>query len=338
VNAAGETEGRAQAGGGREAPGRDEHSAGAGETLWPLVSVVMPTRGRPELVRQSIAAVVAQTYPGDIECIVVHDQEEPDQDLTRLGTPRRPVLVVANTCAPGLAGARNTGLGVARGDYIASCDDDDVWHPAKLESQIARLRDEPDLLAVGSGIRLLLPGNKVQDWPGRAERISYQLLLRNRVKELHSSTLVMRRDTFAKVGRYDEELPYGYAEDYDWVLRMAKAGGVGLVTQPLADIRKDSSSWYRGGGAEKTAIGLEYLLAKHPDIATSRRGHARVLGQIAFARSSLGDRGPALRYALRGLVSWPASPHPYIALVHTVTRIHPRHVQRAARLFRRGMA
>src|SRR5262249_8596556 len=40
---------------------------------WPLVSVIVPTRGRPELVRQTIAAVVAQTYPADIECIVVHD-------------------------------------------------------------------------------------------------------------------------------------------------------------------------------------------------------------------------------------------------------------------------
>jgi glycosyltransferase involved in cell wall biosynthesis len=310
----------------------------AGETgEWPLVSVIMPTRGRPELVRQSIAAVVTQTYPGDIECIVVHDQEPPDQELTKLGSASRPVAVVANTCAPGLAGARNTGLGLARGAYIASCDDDDVWHPAKLQSQITRLRDEPDLVAVGSGIRLLLPDNKIVDWPGRAERISYQLLLRNRVKELHSSTLVMRRDTFAKVGRYDEELPYGYAEDYDWVLRMAKAGGIGLVTQPLADIRKGATSYYQGS-AQRTATGLEYLLAKHPDIATSRRGHARMLGQIAFARSSLGERGRALRYAVRGLVRWPASPHPYIALVHTATRIHPRHVQRAARFFRRGMA
>jgi glycosyltransferase involved in cell wall biosynthesis len=48
---------------------------------WPLVSVIMPTRGRPELVRESIAAVVGQTYPGDIECLVVHDQEPPDREL-----------------------------------------------------------------------------------------------------------------------------------------------------------------------------------------------------------------------------------------------------------------
>ena len=49
---------------------------------WPLVSVIMPTRARPEMVRDAIASVVAQDYPGDIECIVVHDQEPLDEDLT----------------------------------------------------------------------------------------------------------------------------------------------------------------------------------------------------------------------------------------------------------------
>ena len=184
-----------------------------------------------------------------------------------------------------------------RGSIVATCDDDDVWHPDKLASQVERLQREPELLVVGSGIRLLLPG-KVVEWPGRAEHISYQLLLRNRVKELHSSTLVMRREAFAKVGPYDEKLPRGYAEDYDWVLRAARAGQVGIVTRPLADIRKDGRSWY-AGGAENAALALEYMLAKHPDISASPRGHARMLGQIAFARSSLGERGPAIRYATK---------------------------------------
>lgn len=312
-------------------------NAAAEPANWPLVSVLMPTRGRPELVRESIAAVVAQDYPGDIECIVVHDQEPPDVGLRDLGTARRRVLVVTNTHSPGLAGARNTGLGLASAAFVASCDDDDTWYPGKLQAQVWRLLDEPDLLAVGSGMRLRLPGNKILDWPGRMDQVGYQLLLRNRVKELHSSTLVMRREAFTTVGCYDEELPYGYGEDYDWALRLAKVGKVGLVQEPLADIRKDGTSWYQGG-AQKAASGLEYLLAKHPDIAGSRRGHARLLGQIAFARSSLGERGPALRYALRALTRWPASPYPYIALAQAVTRVHPRHVLRAARFFRRGLA
>ena len=76
---------------------------------WPLVSVIVPTRGRSELVRQALSSVIGQTYPGAIECIVVHDQEPPQPELAELGTADRSVRVVANSRSPGLAGSRNTG-------------------------------------------------------------------------------------------------------------------------------------------------------------------------------------------------------------------------------------
>ena len=304
---------------------------------WPLASVIVPTRGRPDLVRATLASVIGQTYPGPIEVIVVHDQEPPQPALADLSTADRRVRVVANSRTPGLAGARNTAVVLAAGEFIATCDDDDVWHPAKLQAQVGCLLDHPDLLLVGSGIRLLLPDGRIITWPARAERLSYQLLLRNRVKELHSSTLVMRRDAFAKAGLYDEGIPHGYAEDYDWILRAARVGRIGAVVTPLADIRKDSGSWWPGNAAV-TAAGLEYLLAKHPDIARSARGHARVLGQIAFARSLLGERRPALRYAATAVVRWPASPHGYLALAHIATGVDRRHMLRAARLVGRGLA
>jgi hypothetical protein len=304
---------------------------------WPLVSAVVATHGRPELVREALESVVAQSYPGEMEIIVVHDREPVDPALVELGRPGRTIQLVTNTHSGGLAGARNTALDLAKGDFVATCDDDDSWHPTKVEKQVQRLLDEPDLLMVGAGIRLRLPGGKVAEWPGRADRIPYDLLLRNRVKELHSSTLLMRRDVFAKAGRYDEELPNGYAEDWDFILRVARVGRVGVVREPLADIRKDVPSYYRGK-AQGTAVALEHFLAKHPDIAGSRRGNARITGQMAFARSVLGERDVALRYATTSLLSWPLSPHPYVAFAHLATGVDPSRVQKAARLLGRGMA
>jgi glycosyltransferase involved in cell wall biosynthesis len=302
-----------------------------------LVSVILATRGRPELVRASIRAVVGQTYQGRVECIVVHDQEEVDPTLTALGTERHSVAVLANTHAPGLAGARNTAVEVAAGAFVATCDDDDVWHPTKLEKQIDMLASHPDLLVVGSGIRLLFPAGKITEWPARAEHITREMLLSNRVKEMHSSTLVVRRDAFAKVGGYDELLPFGYAEDYDWVLRASRVGRLGAVREPLADIRKDVPSWYRGR-AEMTATALPYFLDKHPEISSSRRGHARILGQIAFAKSVHGERSMAARLAARALMRWPFSSHAYLALAHVATGVDPGHVQSFARRFGRGLA
>ncbi len=125
------------------------------------------------------------------------------------------------------------------------------------------------------------------------------------------------------------------------MLRVARVGGVGTVREPLADVHKDLQTsrerWDRGG-AENVAAALEYLLAKHADIAACRRGHARLLGQIAFARSMLGERRKALRYAVHAAARWPASPHAYVAFAHIVTGLDRRHFLRAARVVRRGLA
>ncbi|HEY7431961.1 MAG TPA: hypothetical protein VH641_14665 [Streptosporangiaceae bacterium] len=121
------------------------------------------------------------------------------------------------------------------------------------------------------------------------------------------------------------------------MLRLARAGRVGTVAPLLADVRKDAGSWYYGRAA-MTAAGLEHLLAKHPDIAGSRRGHARVLGQIALARSVLGEKRQAARYVMKAFARWPVSVHAGVALAHIATGIDDRHLRRAARLLRRGVA
>jgi glycosyltransferase involved in cell wall biosynthesis len=319
-------------------PTTDPSDRAAVEDDWPLVTVILPTRGRPELVRETLASVVAQDYPGAMQILVIHDQEPPDPSLAEGATDQRAITVLENDAHhPGLAGARNTGLGHARGAFVATCDDDDLWHPDKLRRQVEFLGANPDCLIVGSGIRLLMPEDKIVEWPGRAERIELSTLLRNRVKELHSSTLVMRADTFAKAGAYDETLPRGYAEDYDFVLKVARVGRIGIVTEPLADIRKNVQSWFRER-AENTASALENMLVLHPELKTSRRGYARILGQIAFARSSMGQRRRALRIVGHALVQWPFAPHAYLALFQITTGADPQRVLKLARVFGRGLA
>ena len=304
---------------------------------WPLVSVVLPTHGRPEMVREALASAIAQTYPGNLEIVLVHDREDTDPSLQELSVPGRSVLVVGNTRTPGLAGARNTGLELVKGDLVASLDDDDHWHPTKIELQVRRLLAEPDLLMVGTGLRLLLAGGATANWPGRSEHIAYETLLRNRVKELHSSTLMFRREVFTMVGPYDEELPHGYGEDWDIVIRVARAGSVGVVTTPLASIRKDGQSYYVGR-AERTVVALQVFLDRHPEITADRRGHARLLGQLGYQQAVLGDRARGAATAARGVARWPFSPHPYVALVQAAAGVDPSRVQKLARRLGRGMA
>jgi glycosyltransferase involved in cell wall biosynthesis len=307
------------------------------EASLPLVSVGVPTRGRPELLRQTIATIVEQDYQGPIEILVVHDKEAADPTLSELSVANRTVRSVTNDGTPGLAGARNTGLRLTSGEIVASCDDDDLWHPEKIRKQVQRLQQDRDLLAVGTGIRLLMSADRIVDWPGKEETVSHQRLLGSRVKELHSSTLAMRRVAFDKAGEYDESLPNGYGEDYDWLLRASRVGKIGVIIEPLADIRKDVPSWFRDR-ADNTIAAFEYLLDKHQDFATHRRGHARILGQIAYAHATAGRRTVALRTAGQALRRYPAAPQAWLAVAGATTGADPSRVLKLARALGRGVS
>jgi glycosyltransferase involved in cell wall biosynthesis len=303
----------------------------------PLVSVVIPTHGRPELLEETVATVVAQDYSGPMEILVVHDREEINPGLARLATPDRTVISMVNTRTGGLCGSRNTGVLASHGAFVASCDDDDLWYPAKVRLQVEMLEARPGLLAVGSGIRLLMGERGNVDWPAREEVVTHARLLHNRVKELHSSNLMIRRSSFDLAGLYDEELPHSYGEDYDWLLRATRSGPVGAVPEILADIRKDIPSWFRDRSLN-TATALEYLLDKHPDVRGSRRGHARILGQIAYARAAAGERARGARIAGRALCRYPVAPHAWLALAVAGPGVEPRRMLSAARRLGRGLS
>lgn len=314
-----------------------EHASPLAEPARPLVSVVVPTHGRPELLRETLATIVGQDYAGPMEVLVVHDGEPEDLGLAGLSRPGRQVRTTVNTRTRGLCGARNTGVAETHGSLVASCDDDDLWAPGKVRKQVERLLADPSLLVVGTGIRLLMGGQRGDvEWPASEAVVSHDRLLQNRVKELHSSNLMMRREAFDSVGPYDEDLPHGYGEDYDWLLRASRVGGVGVVQETLADIRKDIPSWFRDRWIN-TATALEYLLAKHPDFGDHRRGHARILGQIAYARANAGDRRAAARIAGRALRRHPAVPHAWLALAAAGPGDHHRMLTMARR-FGRGLS
>ncbi|MFC7757307.1 glycosyltransferase family 2 protein [Catellatospora bangladeshensis] len=135
-----------------------------GSRDWPAVGVVIPTRNRPELLRKALDAVRAQDYPGPLRVLVVFDQAEPDPSLAADGG--RPVLVVANARQAGLAGARNTGITALDTELVAFCDDDDVWHPAKLRRQVDALVRTPAAQFSTCAIEVEFEEPRTRGWPG----------------------------------------------------------------------------------------------------------------------------------------------------------------------------
>lgn len=275
------------AGGLAEAATPDEPATAPGVS--PGVSVVIATRNRPELLAQAVRAALGQDYDGPIEVIAVFDQAEPTPGLA-VDDDRRGVRVTRNSRTPGLAGARNTGLALARHPVVAFCDDDDSWTPAKLRAQVAAMAATGARASV-TGIRIHY-GDKVRRRTLDAPVLRRDDLVRSRVTAAHPSSYVVERAVAEAAGPVDEELPGGYGEDYDWLLRVAAVTDIACVSEPMVEVLWHPGSYFtRQWDTIEEALG--YLLRKHPDIAADGPGAARIHGQQAFALAALGRRRDA---------------------------------------------
>jgi len=300
----------------------------------PSVTAIVPTRGRPRELIRALASIFAQRYGGELDAIVVFDQEEPAAPAIDVPDGRS-LRVTGNSRTPGLAGARNTGALQATGDLLAFLDDDDEWLPGKLERQVAALRDRPDASAATCGIVVANGRREIRRVPpGRL--VTFDDLTRSRRMEVHSSTLLMRRDRFlGDIGMVDEGIPGSYGEDYDWILRAAATGPIVAIEEALARIH-----WSGSFFADRWATivpALHYQLEKHPELARDRRNLARMYGRLAFAHAALGERDDARRWARRSVRLDHRQPRGYLAYLVSAGVVPARMVQRAATAVGKGV-
>ncbi|GAA1115742.1 glycosyltransferase [Nocardiopsis metallicus] len=280
---------------------------------WPAVTVVVPTRDRPELLRRTLRAIVEQDYPGRITTIVVYDNDQPDPSLAHTEGDR-PVRVVTNTLTPGLAGARNTGVLGADTELVAFCDDDDTWLPEKLRAQVEIMRAEPGTDMVCCGIQVVYDRVESERILDRTS-VTFADLLKSRLTELHPSTFLIRRSAMIDgCGTVSEEIPGSYAEDYELLLRLARRAPIRNVPEPGVRVlwhRKSffSERWHT------ISTALRWLLERYPEFALVPRGYARIAGQIAFAEAAAKRRGQALRWIGRTLRNRPLEGRSYLALL-----------------------
>ena len=197
-----------------------------------LVSVIIPSYDRWPMLGEAVDSVLAQTAR-EYELIVVDDGSTDE-------TPRRlrdygARLTMLSQSRRGVAAARNLGARQASGQYLAFLDSDDLWHPLKLERQLAFMESnleveicQTDEIWVRNGVRVN-PRHKHRKPSGDIFRASLALCL------VSPSAVMMRRDLFERVGGFDESLPV--CEDYDLWLRIAKDTEVPLIPETLVTKR-----------------------------------------------------------------------------------------------------
>ena len=209
----------------------------------PLVSVVIPTYNRWPMITEAIESVLAQTFNA-FELIVVDDGST--DNTAHLLNPCDSRLRVLSQPHNGVAAARNAGVAMSRGKYIAFLDSDDIWARAKLQIQTDFMERnswvdicQTEEIWIRDGLRVN-PKLRHRKPSGDIFRRSLELCL------VSPSAVMMTKKLFDLAGGFDESLPV--CEDYDLWLRIAVGHPVFLIDSPLAT--------KRGGHADQLSRSL----------------------------------------------------------------------------------
>jgi len=217
--------------------------------LSPKVSVIIPTRNRPEFLGESVASVLSQKNT-DLELLVVNDGDPLSTSFT---DPRVRVL---DNQKRGAVPARNLGVAQAKGEIIAFLDDDDIWiddrHLSKSEEA---LRND----------RGFYFANGVMAFPDGTIRNFFQTATAQSLEQ--DNTILISAVCYSKslhdtLGNFDESIPYYW--DWDWYLRVARSGAP-LIHQkdPAVSIRVHANNMSGTANADPRQENLDRLCAKH---------------------------------------------------------------------------
>jgi len=202
----------------------------------PAVSVVIPAYNAAAFIEKTLDSIRAQTW-SDYEVIVVDDGSADGTNgvvtrwLERHKVPGR-CLRQANKK---IAGARNAGMRAAQGEFIALLDHDDLWRPEKLARVMAEFAAHPQADLVGHHINVTKDGKLV--WTARkgpaSPRMYERLLFEGNA--LAPSAAVFRKDKALAIGGFREDPRYNTVEDYDFWMRLSRAGTFRFLDEVLAE-------------------------------------------------------------------------------------------------------
>lgn len=210
----------------------------SGDAFAPIVSVIVPTYNRLQLLKETVSSILSQTYTG-FELIIVDNMSTDGTEAFVKAIDDKRVRYFRNPNNGVIAVNRNLGIKNAGGRFIAFCDDDDLWLKDKLETQVRYMDANPDIgLCFGyaedfgpsttSG--LLRFSKKESDSINSFE----SLFLGNKIATL---TVMVRKVCLDDVGLFDENPELMALEDYDLWLRVARRYKIACVGQTLGRYR-----------------------------------------------------------------------------------------------------
>ena len=242
----------------------DQSSAGSEIGPLPAVDVIIPVRNRPELVQICLDSVRAQSLQPNAVIVVDDGSTDDTAAVVADYAHRWPRLHLVRSKHRGAAHARNIGLAACKAPFIAFLDSDDVWHPNKLQRQMALFNGRPEVGLVHCGcVAIDERGERLRDAavlaPSKRGQLFEEMI--NTFYHLvgSASAIVTRRDLAISVGGFDESLLH--IEDQDMWLKLARISQVDFVPDPLVGIQVHKGNHFAQTIRSDPALALLQKLA-----------------------------------------------------------------------------
>ena len=249
-------------------------------SLPPAVSVVLPTFNRAPTLSRAIESVLSQTF-SDFELIIVDDRSTDDTPGTLRRYASHDKIRIISQLAPGCSAARNIGVSVSRGRYIAFQDSDDEWTTEMLEKAVAALdASSPEVGVFYSDMLRVQQNGERSYWSSpdvQKGALINEQSLDYQVAGIGMQSAVIKRECFSDIGMFDERLPRFI--DLELFIRLSDRFDFIHCREPLV-------RYYAGTGistdTKSQVIARSYLLEKYRDRLESNTQH--VAGQTLQKR------------------------------------------------------
>lgn len=222
----------------------------------PLVSIIIPTYNRPDLLQRALKSALHQTY-SNVEVIVVDDHSENDIEELQKEYPK--VIFYRNSENRGGCYSRNRGIKESEGVYINFLDDDDEIFPEKLELQVKKFNQsiDPILGFVTAHADDKRSGRTIIKYNRVKGEVYHQLLKEYAISGIE--TLLIKKESLEDIGGFDNDLKS--SQEYDLMIRLSEKYTVDYVDRVLS--REHRSRDQISLNFDKKISGAIYLFRKH---------------------------------------------------------------------------
>lgn len=288
-------------------------------TTAPLFSVIVPCYNAANTLQETIRSVQAQTLT-DWELIVVDDGsiDESLELLQELALDDQRIRLQRNS-HQGVSWARNTGVSLAAGRYLAFLDADDLWHPNKLSLHADHFNRCPKLGISFARVQFMTPCGKLLPQVSAVPKKgldALSLLTENHIST--SSNIVALREIFTEIGGFQNNM--SFAEDQEWLFRVAIKGTYLIAGIPQILVQYRTSQASLSSNLERMEAGWREMLTEvgryAPEFLDQHYQAAQAIYLRYLARRALRQGEPAqtgLTYLRR---AWRCSPFSLLRQPH----------------------